>query len=185
MTHKKYPPHHTKKTRWRFHLCPRTDLNAARRAHSNAVPNFFIAQIFAEMLLLGSGDPAGSPASTVFFVLAKWWWWWYQWHDKQRKGNHQPTATPHKMSSMMLSSFSSLHSKRHDGVFLSCRSSKQSATTMTTMYQPTNQPTNQLTTDKERSRRDYLNVGAYRDRGRGSNRDDLIERGRVVSRLII
>jgi hypothetical protein len=25
------------------------------------VPNFFIAQIFAEMLLLGSGDPAGSP----------------------------------------------------------------------------------------------------------------------------
>jgi hypothetical protein len=38
--------------------------------------------------------------------------------DKQRKGNHQPTATPHTMSSMMLSSFSSLHSKRHDGVFV-------------------------------------------------------------------
>ena len=37
---------------------------------------------------------------------------------------------------------------------------------------PTNQPTNQLTTDKERSRRDYLNVGADRERGRGSNRDD-------------
>jgi hypothetical protein len=36
-------------------------LNAARQARSNAVPNFFIAQIFAEMLLLGSGDPAGSP----------------------------------------------------------------------------------------------------------------------------
>ena len=54
-----------------------------------------------------------------FFVLAKWWWWWYQWHDKQRKGNHQPMATPHTMSSMMLSSFSSLHSKRHDGDFVS------------------------------------------------------------------
>jgi hypothetical protein len=37
--------------------------------------------------------------------------------DKQRKGNHQPTATTHTMSSMMLSSFSSLHSK-HDGVFV-------------------------------------------------------------------
>jgi hypothetical protein len=44
----------------RFHLCPKTDLNAARQARSNAVPNFFITQIFAEMLLLGSGDPAGS-----------------------------------------------------------------------------------------------------------------------------
>jgi hypothetical protein len=35
--------------------------------------------------------------------------------DKQRKGNHQPKATPHTMSSMILSSFSSLHS----GVFVS------------------------------------------------------------------
>ena len=34
------------------------------------MPNFFIALIFAEMLLLGSGDPAGSLARTRCFRLA-------------------------------------------------------------------------------------------------------------------
>jgi hypothetical protein len=41
------------------------------------VPNFFTALIFAEMLLLGSGDPAGSPlwierTSIIDVVGRKW-----------------------------------------------------------------------------------------------------------------